>query len=70
MNTPVVDFVMIGSQSDSVMMVYPAHVRIRYFFWFMMLKLSETSSHQLPQFPGTSLRKKFSIAMLKSVKLT
>jgi hypothetical protein len=49
--------------------LYLAQMRIRNFVGFMIRKLSVTSSHQTFQFFGTSSRKKFNIAMLKSLKL-
>ena len=61
-----------GGRKDNIAharQLYPAHVRIRKFFGFMMRKLSATASHQVVQFSGTSLRKKCSIAPQKSVKL-
>ena len=47
-------------------LVYPVHPRIRKSFGLMMRKLSETSSHKVCQFFGTSSRRKFSIASQKS----
>ena len=50
-------------------LIYSAQASIRKFAGFMMRKLSDTSSHQFSQFSGTSLCKKFSMAVLKSLKL-
>jgi integrase len=49
--------------------LYPAHTIIRNFFGSMTRKLSVTSSQYVGQFLGTSLRRKFSIAMLKSLNV-
>jgi hypothetical protein len=49
--------------------LYPAHTIIRNFFGSMTRKLSVTSSQYLFQFLGTSLRRKFSITMLKSLNV-
>jgi RNA-directed DNA polymerase len=49
--------------------VYPAHTIIRNFFGSMTRKLSVTSSQYVGQFLGTSLRRKFSIAMLNSLNV-
>ena len=49
--------------------LYPAHTIIRNFFGSITRKLSVTSSQYVGQFLGTSLRRKFSIAMLKSLNV-
>jgi hypothetical protein len=54
---------------DTPILVYPAHTIIRNFFGSMTRKLSVTSSQYVCQFLGTSLRRKFSIAMLKSLNV-
>jgi hypothetical protein len=62
-----------GSQchgrTHHVLLLYPAHTIIRNFFGSMTRKLSVTSSQYVGQFLGTSLRRKFSIAMLKSLNV-
>ena len=49
--------------------LYSAHTIIRNFFGSMTRKLSVTSSQYVGQFLGTSLRRKFSIAMLNSLNV-
>jgi hypothetical protein len=59
----------IGGEVGPGMDIYPAHTIIRNFFGSMTRKLSVTSSQYVGQFLGTSLRRKFSIAMLKSLNV-